>query len=512
MKRFMKRSLALFLAAATAGTLLSGCGRSTADSGSASEAAASQNTAETVDCKYVVPGDEPVDYATVIKLINDKMAQDGVGVNLSIQYIPWDSWDSKINIMLSTGEDFDMFSVMNDRVTLSNYAARGALSDITDEIAQYGKNITESDPDSAMKNGQVGGVQYGIPAYWFESATAPEITIRTDLLKEYGIEDVPTTFDELTDNYVTIMENWKGASKPYLPLLGAENCDFGVCAKTYSSWPYTVYEKMIYVGQDGTIKDFFETDEFKQDCENARKWYQLGLINPDVITYTSDQMNNQLSSGDWFVYFGTYGSSLDNIKKNYPDITSDDFQMIDFASDQPYLRPYGTRNMSAVPVSSKHPEAAVKLVNWIYASQDNYDLFLYGREGTDYNKVGDKSREDIVNSATSTPLWYFSDWMIGNLNFERTAIGTPDCTNKMLYSQRDNIVDGIASNFTFDASNVQTQVTDVNTQISASIVPIACGVKDYDSSFADALSLLKKAGIDDIINEYKTQFEKSQSD
>ena len=233
MKSLLKKSIAIFLAAAAAGTLLTGCGQSTPPPGTDSgSGAASQNTAETVDCKYVVPGDEPVDYAKVIKLINDKLAKDGVGINLSIQYIPWDSWDSKINIMLSTGEDFDLFSVMNDRVTLSNYAARGALSDITDAMKQYGGNITKNDPESAMKNGQVNGVQYGVPAYWFESATAPEITVRTDLLKEYGIQEVPKTFDELTDDYTQIMKNWKGAAKPYLPLLGANNSDFGIAAKT----------------------------------------------------------------------------------------------------------------------------------------------------------------------------------------------------------------------------------------------------------------------------------------
>ena len=516
MKRLTKKCLALVLSVSAAVSVLTGCGGGNAASqgtapASKSTTSAESQTAETEDCKFIVPGDQPVDYQKAIQLVNDKMAKDGTGVRLSLKYIPWDSWDSKINIMLSTGEEFDMFSVMNDRVTLSNYAARGALSDITDAMKKYGANITKNTPESAMKNGQVGGVQYGIPAWWFESATNPEITIRLDLLKQYGISGVPKTFDELTDDYVKIMKNWKGVSKPYLPLLGSGSADFGAAAKTYSSWPYMVYEKMIYVGQDGTIKDFFETDEFKKDCANARKWYQLGLINPDVLAFTSDQLNNQLNSGDWFVHFGTYGSSIENIKKNYPNITVDDFQTLDFAPDKPFLRPYGTRNMSAVPTSSKHPDAAVKFVNWLYSSQDNYDLFLYGREGKDYKKVGEKSREDIVDPATKTPLWYFADWMIGNLNFERTATGTPTATNKLLYSKRSNIVDGIASSFTFDASKVQTQLTDVNTQISANIAPIAVGVKDYEGNYQKAMDLLKKAGIDDIIKEFKDQFEKSKA-
>ncbi|HBM81548.1 MAG TPA: hypothetical protein DD426_12065, partial [Clostridiaceae bacterium] len=253
-----------------------------------------------VTCKYVVPGDAPTDYSKVIKMINDKMAKDGVGVKLSIQYIPWDSWDQKINIMLSTGEEFDMFSVMNDRVTLSNYASRNALADITKAMKQFGGNILKNTPDSAIKNGQVKGTQYGIPAYWFESATSPEITIRLDILKKYGINTVPTTFEELTSDYVKIMKEWKGNGKPYIPILGSDSVDFGPCAKTYDTWPYTIYEKMVYVNQDGTIKNFFETEEFKKDCANAREWYKSGLINPDVLSFTSDQLNNQLNSGDWF--------------------------------------------------------------------------------------------------------------------------------------------------------------------------------------------------------------------
>ena len=504
----MKKVLALLLCGAVVGSAFTGC------SGNPSSASGSSGskTAQTVTCNYFIPGDAPKDNGKVVAMINDKMQKDGAGVKLQTKYIPWDSWDSKINIMLSTGQgDCDMFAVMNDRVSLANYQARGALSDITDAVKQYGANIEKYDSDAIMKCGQVNGKQYAIPAYWFESSHAPEITIRLDLLKKYGISKAPTTFDELTNDYTAIMKNWKGPSKPYLPLLGSNCFDFGPTQKTYASWPFTKCENMIYVGQDGTIKDFFETDEFKQDCENARKWYQAGLINPDVITFTSDQLNNQLNTGDWFVYFGTYGSSIDNIKKNYPDITVNDFEMLDFAPGKPDLRPYGTRNMSAVPKSSKHPEAAVKLVNWIYANQENYDLFMYGREGTDYKKVGDKQRTDLVNAATSTPLYFFSDWLIGNLNFERTANGTPTATNKNLYTKDTKAVDSIVSQFTFDASKVQTQMTDVKTVMSSSIVPIAAGVKEYSSNYPAALSQLKKAGIDQIVNEFKTQFKDFQA-
>lgn len=496
----MKKALTLLLAVIMISGILAGCGSNNETSG----------TNKTVKCIYLVPGDEPTDLAIVQGLINDKMAADGVGVELEFKYIPWDAWDQKINIALSTNEKFDMFHVMNDRVSLASYASRGALADITEAVNQYGENIKKYNPDIMMKAGQVGEKQYGIPAYWVEFSINPQITIRKDIMREYGITEMPTTFEELTAAYEKVMKEWKGAQKPYVMLIGSTMSGLNLTAKTYDAWPFVNYEKMINVSQDGTIKNYFETEEFKQDCYNARTWYEKGLINPDVLVFTNDQLNAQLNSGDWFIHLGTYGNSIESIKKNYPDITVDDFGFIDLAPEKPNVRPYGTRNMQAIPLSSEHPEAGVKVVNWIYANQDNYDLFLYGREGVDFKKVEPRNREDIIDPAKNLPLYNFADWMIGSVEYLRPAIGSPTITNELLFNKDKTAVDGICAQFTFDAKNVQTQMADVQTQISAVIAPIASGIKDYDSNIEEALSLLKKAGADDIIKEFKTQFEASK--
>ncbi len=471
------------------------------------EAKTTEQSAEAVPCKFLVPGDEPTEGAAVLSLINERMASDNVGVNLAFQYIPWDAWDQKINLMLSTGEEFDMFHVMNDRVSLSNYAARNALADITEEMNAYGENIKKYNPDIMMKAGQVGGKQYAIPAYWVEFSIDPQITIRKDIMREYGITEMPKSFTELLDAYEVVMKNWKGVQKPYLTYYAASSTGIGADKKTYSTWPYIVVDNMIYVNQDGTIKSYFETEEFKKACDNAREMYNRGLINPDVLTYTNDQLNSQLNSGDWFIHFGTYGGAVSNLQTNYPNLTVEDFGFIDFAPEKPNVRPYGTRNMNAVPLSSKNPAAPVKLVNWIYANQANYDLFMYGRENVDFKPVEPRNREDIVDPVKNVPLYSFADWMIGNVQYLRPALGSPTITNEILFNADKNAVDSIAASFTFDASNVQTQYADVKTQISAVVAPMGAGVKDYESNIDNALSLLKKAGIDDIVNEYKAQFE-----
>ena len=95
------------------------------------------------------------------------------------------------------------------------------------------------------------------------------------------------------------MSKWEGNQKPYLPLVGASQVG-GYFFNSDSN--YVLYENMIYVNQDGTIKNYFETDTFKESCKRARDWYQKGLINSDVLTVTSDQLNNQLNTGDWLVH------------------------------------------------------------------------------------------------------------------------------------------------------------------------------------------------------------------
>lgn len=505
----MKKVLALLLIAVMMMSLLAGCkdsGSGTKDSKNASsEQSGDTDTAEPVKLVYVVPGDAPADLERGLKAVNEKLLKDGVGVQIEVKYYAWDVWDQKLNIMLSTGEEFDMFHVMNDRVSLANYASRGALADLTPYMDQYGAAIKAANPELAMKSGQVGGKQYGIPAYWVESALDHQATVRTDILKKYNLE-MPTTFEELTSAFETVMKNWDGAQKPYFPMVGTDQVG-GYFFNSDNN--YVLYDKIFYVGQDGTVKNYFETDAFKESCKNARLWYEKGLINPDVLTVTQDQKDNQLNNGDWFVHAGTIGD-ITNLKKSYPELTVDDFAWLDFDTATPEIRPYGTRNMQAVPLSSKHPEAAVKFVNWLYTSQENFDLFLYGTEGTDYKKLDDKNYEAITDASTGQVPYSFATWMIRNINYEYTNATAPKVTNEHLYNIDKTAVEGYASQFTFDGSNVQTQLADVNTQIAAVIAPMACGVVDYDSNIKEALELLKKAGIDDLIKEFKTQLETSR--
>ncbi|GIN72091.1 ABC transporter substrate-binding protein [Bacillus sp. J14TS2] len=469
---------------------------------------------EIVKIKYVVPGTEQKDYAEVFQKVNEKLAADSVGVEVEKVYIPSDAWDQKLNLMLSTGEEFDLFHIMQDRTPFSSYYNRGALADISDAIEKYGENLKKHIPDDIFDGAKIDDKYYAVPSYWVEMASEGEFNIRRDILRQNNLEE-PTTPDELISAWETVMENWEGANKPYF----GTSADFDpvslhttILHRTYDSFPFTVRDKFFYVNQNGEVKSWIETEEFKKDAEFMRKLYTKGLTNPDILVMKKEQVSAQLDNGDWFVNLGT-GGSLKSLKKNNPDATVDDIGVVWFNPDKEYLRPLTFKNGNAVPTNSKHPEEAVKFMDWMLASQENYDLVQYGIEGKHYNKDGDKGIQAINDPDNNdSPGYKGSESQNGNVNFMRFDLenSIPE-NNQVLFEANPDAVNSVAANFAFDPTDVRTEYTNIISEASASITPIYMGVQEYDKAFPAALDKMKKAGLDKVVAEYQRQFEEYQA-
>lgn len=518
MKKWYTALLASVLVLSTA----VGCSKASnpsgpAESGGASPAPASEQAvkaAETVKIKYYVPGTEPKDFKKVFQKVNEKLAADGVGVEVEKIYIPWDAWDQKLNLMLSTGEEFDLFHVMQDRTPFSSYYNRGALADITDAIEKYGANLKKHIPDDIFDGAKIDGSYYVVPSYWVEMASEGQFNIRRDILRENNLEE-PTTPAELISAWETVMQNWKGSNKPYL----GTRSDFdplflhtSMLHRTYDTFPFTVKDKFFYVNQNGDVKSWIETDEFKKDASFMREMYTKGLTNPDILVMKQEQVEAQLDSGEWFVRLGT-GGSLNGLKKYNPDATVDDIGVVWFNPEKPYLRPLSFKNGNAVPINSKHPEAAVKFMDWMLASQENFDLTMYGIEGEHYTKDGDKGYKTIRDPENNNNTRYrASDSQTGNVNFMRFDLenSIPD-NNKVLFEPNPDAINSVAANFVFDPTNVRTEYTNILSEAAASITPIYMGVQEYDKAFPAALDKMKRAGLDRVVEEYRKQFEEYQA-
>lgn len=454
--------------------------------------------------KYLMPGDPPIRYTEIISLVNEKLAAEK-GIQIEISYIPWDVWQQRINLMLTTGDEFDLYHIMQDQIQMSAYQAMGGLTDITDILDQYGPNVKRNISSGAWDAMRINGRIYGIPAQWAELSNDDGFSIRKDVLDKFGYA-VPKSIEELISTAQGIASKWDGSGKLYLPVWGFT--DFGKAGalmRAYPTWPFIVKDAIALIRQNGTVDSWIESDEFKKNAEYMRRFYQAGLIHPDVLTLTSEQGNNIYRSGNWFFTIGGIDSYIDDVRKNNnPNIKPEDYILVKMNPEKPDIYPVVVKNLNDVSSTSKHPEAAIKFLDWLYADKENYKLFMYGRQGQEYT-LNQKGLKIASVDAGNQSLYAQADWMVGNINYMIPNSNALPMEVQYLYTLNPKAQTSPGSDFFFNPSAVEAEWANIQTEFRASIVPIYAGVLPYNDAFPQALSRMKAAGLDKALGEYRKQ-------
>lgn len=451
--------------------------------------------ADPVTITYVRPGNRPDNYDAMIANVNEKLAEDGMNLKLEINYIASDVFQDKLSMMISTGDAFDLLCLMEDQKSFTSYVAMGALLPI-DEYMEGMEALNTKIPESMWSSATVDGKTYTIPAFWTDLADqACCITLDLANLKKYGLE-VPATREDLLTMCEAYTANWEGTDTPYVIPMYSE--PFTWLFRTLDTYPFTVLSDLIFVDQEGNVKNWIETEEFKICADFFATLYDGGYISPDILS-TSWSSWNQLCSGN-FIWcdgcqmWGTEeyfqglipGCELDSIYLN-PEATS--------------FRPSAFRNSTGVSATSEHPAEAVQFMNWLYSEQDNYDAVVYGIEGVDWKDEGDRQYTKL----NATGEAFNDDWMIGNLSLLRTEVGTYPTFIDIMYTEKADAVNSIVMNFTFDPTPVSTEYANCLALVTSDVYPIKLGIVKYDEGGQAAIDQLKAAGIDKVIEEYQNQ-------
>lgn len=496
----MKKIFALLLSACMTMAIFSGCATEPKAAGANSSSTGTSSTeqatkGEKVTVKYLRPGTAPEQNDQLIKAINDKLEADGTNLGFEILYIPSDVFQDKTAMMLSTGDEFDLISIMEDQKTLASYVAMDGVAPITKYIDEFGSNIKKVIPEWMWESATINGEIFTIPANWTELADqASCITIRRELLEKFKLED-PKTREDLLKMCEVFTKNWEGDQAPVVIPMYKD--PFTWLFRTLETYPFTVQKDLIFVDQDGTVKNWLETEEFKVCAEFFEELYKKNYVPKDILASSWSSWNQMLSGNfiwvDGCQMWGTKevwderipGTNLDSIYLN-PEATS--------------FRPSSFRNDTAVSVTSKHPAEAIKFMDWMYSSQENYDLMVYGVEGVTWKNEGDGLYTKLI------PDFEFNaDWMIGNLEYVRYEVGTYEKFIDIMGKEKPDAVNSVIINFTFDPTPVATEYANCQAEVSRSIYPIKLGIVSYKDGYADALAKMKAAGIDKVVTEYQRQ-------
>lgn len=455
-------------------------------------------------CRYAIPGSPSNDSELVEQAINEKLKADGRLIKFSFVYIPWDVWDQKVNMMLTTNEEFEILQIMEDWLPSSTYINLGGIISIDDLLDEYAPNLRNFiEPalwDAVSMNGHI----YSVPVVYRDMSADGGMTYQMNYLEKYGLE-VPKTEEELISTIQTILDGEKDPNlKAYWRLDDFKTSQ--AFLRKSDRWPFEVKDMLVGIDQEGNVFSWLDSPEFKHHCETTRKLYEIGYINEDVLTIPVDTRTARKFAGDWIVTETSLYAEAGTVLKNKPEMVLEDHFLypdkVKFAGVWIYM------NANAISATSKNPEAGIIFLDWLYSSQENYDLLHYGVEGRNWEVAGEKGDEfralpgvDGVNCD-----YIFGDWLAGNYHYVRCPEGTPEMYKPFINSFNLDAAFSVATGFHFDPSPVSAEYSAVMAEIQSSAIPLKAGVVSWEDGHESMMKMVNAAGYQEVVAEYQKQF------
>ncbi len=466
---------------------------------------------ETVVMYLITFNNIPDDYTRVSDAINEHIAKTYPDSNVALDlrlFSPAD-YDNKIKLAMQSGTQMDLFIPLD----LQTYIAQNMCMDISTQLEQYGKGLTEAlnrdfGEDAFDVVSQKGGV-YGVPINKAVVIT-PTLSYNKAMLEAtgYSIDDINSVRDltkvyakvkelypdvypfaptNMQDSYVSLL--WAGEKK--VDRLGESN---------YAA---------VAVGDDSTVVNFFNTDIFKEYCQLMRDWYLAGYVPQDMATSTTVAAEYAAAGrmfSSWASYSGIKSQSDDSV-----------FNMLvgteDFGSKwiAPAYMDTKTSGLSmCVSSTSKVPDAAVKLLDIIYTDEFVINTILYGIEGTDYVKVSDHvvAFPEGMDANTVPYTAYLCNGVIGTERLQWVMTSEEQYEDKNAALEMNNTAERSPFyGFNFDAAKVVNELTAISNVINQYYPGLVCGSVAPDEAIPQFVKALEDAGINTVIAEKQAQLD-----
>lgn len=415
------------------------------------------------------------------------------GLTVELVYVPWEQYWEQKDIMLAAKEPIDLYwDGLPDISTMVNKKQCEPLDDL---LEQYGQDILKVIPKEYIRGGTVNGTLYGIPSsYAPSSAMYQLVCLRQDLLEDVGMSDVKTA-DDLMRFSTLVKEKYPeirgGADHLYKPLTRY----FGE-----EQYFWIASQDLVVFGQEtGKAYSYFETEAFQEVAKFNRKMMLAGQYHDDITTKVNESAG-RMQSGLYIWTEGSLGRDheiIDTVRQNAPEA---DLKCYLLAPEKPkYINVAGGEVM-CIPTTAPNKAGAMKFLNWIYQSEDHYNLAIYGVEGVDYELIDGR-----IKRIMSDDLFY--EWMFRNQNYQRFP---QESTQEEIDTYRtwdDDALMSKAFGFRFNNENVLAIENKCNEITGKMFTQICTGFVDFETEYPKAVAALKEAGIDEYVAEVQRQLD-----
>ena len=505
----MKRLLAILLCSAMLLALIgcqSGGGNASTQDENQSNQGSTNDTNETASqpdkivFAYMTNNNIPAaeDLMRIQNLINDYTI-DKINTEVELLLIAQSDYSTQVNLMLASGQQVDIYRAMNG-YPQQDYISNGSALDITDYLDTYLKDAVSVMYDRLLMTSTVNGRVYGlntvgsnyVPTGW---------CYRSDIVDELGIDvsNVESVFD-LTDIYAQVkaaypdmvindpnrMNNVFSAylqNTMHMDALGND------AANPFSG---------VAFGDDPTVVNAFETQEFKDLANLLRSWNKSGYFTKDAATSTATTAE-LASSGNLFSMFAGLGNPkiASNFSVNYG------YPYSSVKVSDSYMQSYNY-DCWLINSATKAPEAAAKFLNLTFTDPYIHNLLSYGEEGVDYELNEDgfvvppEGYDSIADVPYTNNINYYmwgSKWLayrtVGGLNEEEFQKNKADN-----YAASASYFYG----FVFDFSEVEAEYLSISNIWAEYKKGFWTGSLDVDSTLEEMNARMYAAGLQKVLD------------
>lgn len=324
---------------------------------------------------------------------NDVLTELGnrLGLEVRITVVSSADYATKLNALIASGSEPDIYAV-NDAGLLTELKNAGRLLDMTPYLDEYGADIKAYLGDniylpSANKD--------GVYALVSEAGLyLKNLAIRKDWLENVGLE-MPTDLDSFYDVLYAFTYNdpdGNGEKDTYgMALTMADSSGFQHIMAAFGI-PFSFTDGSVLL-EDGTVTTFLKHPRFLEAVEYLRKLYADGLIDPDFATLTLMQTFERLWQGKVGVIdFQSVGTTNNWYPGRYTFEVPEDpgelfgFTFLNGAGATKVYPNYQIAN-AVINANCEHPELAVKLLDYMYYTEEGQDLTYMGIEGVHYEWI-----------------------------------------------------------------------------------------------------------------------------
>lgn len=452
---------------------------------------------EEVTLKWYVAGSGPqADTAAVLEEVN-KYLKEKLNCKLEIIETDFGNYDQKMQMVISSGEEFDLCFTAHWSNNFYTNVSRNAFLELDELLGTYAPDLKAIVPESGFDACRVNGNLYGIPNMQIWAMTN-DLQINKAVAEEYNFDT--SSVKSLADAE-PLFAAYK-ADHPESYPLGCNNqgiLGYYTFNMGYDELAGRHIPGVILLEDDSLeVVNQFKLPQVKELFSMLYDWGQKGYIRPDAATVAdpAPDMKNGLNIA---FLTGTYKPSSQEMNK-----MTYGCELVDCLVSESWLPTSGiTATMTAISRTSKHPDRAMEFLNLLNTDAYLYNLITQGIEGKHYEKLDGNFIRPIEGSGYMPN----ADWMYGNQFLAYLKEGQGEDDWDITRELNANAKPSPAMGFVFDPVPVQNEIASCSAVTGEYVVGFSTGVLNPDQVMDEFLNKLDQAGADTIIAEVQRQLD-----